>query len=300
MGCADAVPGVSGGTIALITGIYERLITAVTSIGVEEVLQGLRALKDLSFTDMKELFLKVDGPFLLAVGFGIITAVISVLSFVHYTILNYPFLTYGFFFGLIAASALVMYRKIEFSSRKSLFAGFLGFLFAFMISGYASTALGNQLPVLFVAGMVSVSAMVLPGISGSLILIMLGQYEFMSAALSDFMSAVLSAPSSKSLAPFTEAAVPVVVFIFGAIVGLFAVAHSVRRALDAHRELTMVFLVSLIVGALRAPVGEVGREISSQGLSWAAILPGFASSAAVGALTIIVLDFYAEDSGDEI
>lgn len=294
MGCADAVPGVSGGTIALIVGIYERLINAITSIGLEEFSRGLNGLRYTSISEIEELFLDMDGPFLLAVGLGIITAVVAVLRFAHYTISNYPILTYGFFFGLIAASALALYREIDFSSRWSLVAGFTGFLFAFLFSGYASTSLGNQLPVLFVAGMVSVSAMVLPGISGSLILVMLGQYEFMSAALSSFTNAIFSSLSSKTLIPVLETAPPVTVFIAGAFVGLFAVAHSVKKALKSHREATMAFLVSLILGALRAPIEEAGKAVSAESLTWTSVLPEFVSAAFVGSLVVLALHFYVD------
>ncbi len=290
MGCADAVPGVSGGTIALIVGIYERLITAITSIDIEKIVAVMKCVTPSMFPEAKEAFLDMDGPFLLVLGLGIITAVVSILRIIYYLLSNHPVPTYGFFFGLIAVSAVILYREVDLSTSGRKAAALAGFLTAFITSGYATAALGHELPVIFLAGMVAVSAMVLPGISGSLILIILGQYEYMSGALSEFTDAIVSGLVSGNTVPVIETGPPVVVFITGAVVGLFTVAHIVRRALDTYRYATIAFLVSLVAGALRAPVEEVNRTLVEQGATWASVLPEFTIAALAGGLMIYLID----------
>jgi putative membrane protein len=182
MGAADAVPGVSGGTIALITGIYERLIGAITAVDpgrIRTVLGGLRAEgRPEALAALRE----IDTPFLLALGAGIATAIVTVLRVIAVLLETNPVETYGFFFGLIGASALVLYSHVSLATRGRQVAAAGGFLLAFLLSGYAAGALGSSLPVIFVAGGLAVSAMILPGVSGSLLLLMLGQYEYMSNA----------------------------------------------------------------------------------------------------------------------
>ena len=295
MGCADAVPGVSGGTIALIVGIYERLIAALTAIDPDRIRRTVAGVRPVNLPDARAALLEMDAPFLLVLGAGIATAVVAVLRAVDHLLTTVPVATFGFFFGLIAASAVVLYGIVDLSTPGRKAAAVAGFLAAFLTSGYASTALGNELPIVFVAGAVAVSAMILPGISGSLLLIILGQYDFMSAALSTFVDALGAAVLSggTETGAVWEAAPPVVVFIAGAFVGLFTVAHAVRRALEAYRMATLAFLVSLIVGALRAPVVEVSLALAERGETWSSAFPRFAAAALAGALAVVVLDRYA-------
>jgi len=245
--------------------------------------------------EARAAFRGMDGPFLLVLAAGIGTAIVTVLRTVDFLLEAVPVATFGFFFGLIAASAVVLYGEVDLSTRGRRVAAAAGFLVAFLASGYASTALGAGYPVLFAAGAVAVSAMILPGISGSLLLVILGQYEFMSGALSTFVDRVVDVAQGDGtgLAGVVDAAPPIVVFAAGAVVGLFTVAHAVRRALAAYREATIAFLVSLIVGALRAPVIEVGLVLADRGASWADALPLFAGAAVLGAAGVIVIDRYA-------
>ncbi len=292
MGSADAVPGVSGGTIALIVGIYERLIAALTAIDPDRIRRVLGGVRPANLPDARAAFLEADGPFLLVLGMGIATAVVAVLSAVNVLLTVAPVATFGFFFGLIAASAVVLFGAVDLGTPGRKAAAVAGFLAAFLTSGYASTALGNELPVVFLAGAVAVSAMILPGISGSLLLIILGQYDHMSGALRTFIDGLAASATGSGTGPVVEAAPPVVVFMAGAVVGLFTVAHVVRRALDAYRMATLAFLVSLIVGALRAPVVEVSLRLAERGETWGAAWPTFAVAAVGGAAAVIALDRY--------
>lgn len=289
MGCADAVPGVSGGTIALITGIYERLIAALTSVKPDKFFSIVTS-SDIS--EAREGFREMDGYFLTALGVGILTAVVSVLRLVYFMVSSFPVPTYGFFFGLILVSGIIMYKEVDISTFNSKIAALTGFLIAFAVSGYASTALGHSLPVVFVSGMLAVSAMVLPGISGSLILLILGQYGYMSGALTAFTDSLASMFYTKSLTSL-EASLPIVSFILGGIIGLFTVAHSVKWCMEKNRNATFVFLASLVIGALRAPLIEVGKAVSDQGVTWMQIVPEFVVAAFIGGTVVFLLDYYS-------
>ncbi|WP_253738946.1 DUF368 domain-containing protein [Halohasta salina] len=291
MGAADAVPGVSGGTIALITGIYERLIGAVTAVQptrLRRILGGLRAEgRPDAIVALREL----DIVFLLALGAGIATAVVTVLRAISVLLETNPVETYGFFFGLIGASAVVLLGEVSLATRGRRAAAAAGFLVAFLLSGYAAGALGSSLPVVFLAGAVAVSAMILPGVSGSLLLILLGQYEYMSTALSRFTDTLVGLLDGGGGDAVVDAGVPVVTFMAGGVVGLLTIAHSVRWALDRYREATLAFLVSLIVGALRAPVEQTSLELTATGTGWSTTVVGlFLLFAVVGAGAVLVVD----------
>jgi putative membrane protein len=293
MGSADAVPGVSGGTIALIVGIYERLIAAVTAIDPARVHRVFAGVRPANLPDARAAFHEIDGAFLLVLGAGIGTAVVVVLSGVDYLLSTRPVATYGFFFGLIAASAGVLLGGVALDTPRRKAAAVAGFLLAFLASGYASTALASSLPVVFVAGAVAVSAMVLPGVSGSLLLVVLGQYEYMSGTVSravDGLVAFLTGDGSDAL---LETVPPVATFLVGGVVGLFTVAHAVRYALTRARAATLAFLVSLVVGALRAPLVEVSLRLAESGETWRAAAPRFALAALFGAAFVLVLDRYS-------
>lgn len=294
MGAADAVPGVSGGTIALITGIYERLIQALTAVTFSTAMEMLGSVKQFDTEGLKEKLFEIDVPFLLVLGAGIATAVILVLRFMHYALSNFPVLTYGFFSGLIAFSAIVLYSEIDISTTRRKLTALIGFLIAFTASGLGANTLGHQLPVLLFSGMLAISAMILPGISGSLILVILGQYEYISQALSEFISAVLEALTTGNIQPVADTGLPIAVFVSGAFLGLFSIVHVVRKALESYREATMVLLVSMIAGALRSPVIQLDKVLVSIEVSWISILPQFVFAAFIGGLAVLLVHFYSD------
>ncbi|MFC6825496.1 DUF368 domain-containing protein [Halopelagius fulvigenes] len=294
MGTADAVPGVSGGTIALLTGIYERLIDAVTNVSPGRILDVVGGVLPGRRERAVEALRAVDAAFLVVLGAGIMTAVVTVTRLVHTGITEFPVPTFGFFFGLIAASAWVLLSELSLDTPGRVGAAVAGFVVAFVVSGSAEAALGTGPVVTFVAGAIAVSAMILPGLSGSLLLILLGQYEFMTGALKAFVDGLLAVVLGGSVVPVVENGAIVVAFVLGAFVGLFTVAHAVRWALEHHRKPTLAFLVALIVGALRAPVESTGSQLAEMGRTWTAELVGvFALTAIVGAVAVLVVDRYA-------
>ena len=293
MGAADAVPGVSGGTIALIVGIYERLITAVTAIDLARIRRICSGVVAGNRPDALAAFKEADGGFLVVLLAGILSAVVAVLRLVEVLLVSVPVVTYGFFFGLIGASAAVLFGAVDVGTPARKAAALAGFAVAFLTSGYAATALGHALPVVFLSGAVAVSAMVLPGVSGSLFLVILGQYEYMTRSLSAFLDAVAGVLLGNGGDELVTAAPPVVTFLAGGVVGVFTVAHGVRYALKRARAATLAFLVSLVVGALRAPVVEVSLRLAESGETWASATPRFAVAAVGGAIAVLVVDRYA-------
>jgi putative membrane protein len=235
----------------------------------------------------------MDGAFLVVLLAGIGTAVIAVLSAVNYLLVTQPVATYGFFFGLIAASAGVLLGGVSLDTPRRKGAAVAGFLLAFLASGYGSAALGSSLPVVFVAGAVAVSAMILPGISGSLLLIVLGQYEYMSGMVSQAIDGAVTLALGNGSDTLVETIPPVVTFLLGGVVGVFTISHAVKYALARARAATIAFLVSLIIGALRAPLVEVSIRLAESGESWTAAAPRFALAAVGGAALVLVLDRYS-------
>lgn len=288
MGAADAVPGVSGGTIALITGIYERLIGAITAIDLGRLCRIIAGVRSQNRADATAALREIDIGFLLALGAGVLTAVVTILRVLHVLLSTAPVATYGFFFGLIGASAIVLYREVSLKTRSAKTAAVTGFLIAFFLSGYAPTATDPSLPLVFLAGVVAISAMVLPGVSGSLLLVMLGQYEYLSRTLTTFTDDV-GLILTEQRAVLLESGVPIAVFLSGGVVGLITVAHVVRWALDTYREATVAFLISLIVGALRAPVEQIQIAVD---VHWLAGTVGgvFIGSAVAAAVVVMMLD----------
>lgn len=293
MGSADAIPGISGGTIALITGIYSRMISAVTSVKIQNTLTIIQGFRPSKLRESIQAFHRIDGFFLICLGSGVLTALILVLNIIHFLLTNYAIMTFGFFWGVIAVSAIVLSKQVNYRSSKSMIAALTGFVLSFTISGVASTSLGHGNLILFISGALAVSAMILPGISGSLLLIILGQYEYMSGILSAFTEAVVSAVTSGQLEQLINNLWDIGVFVSGGIFGLFTIAHFIRWALENYRQITFAFLISLVLGALRAPILEVEKVLLEDQLTWLNVLPEFGSMAILGGLLIFVIDYKA-------
>jgi len=197
--------------------------------------------------------------------------------------------TFAFFFGLIAASVVVLLSEVSVDTPRRIAAGVVGFVFAFVLSGQAqSGALPEVHPVVFLAGAVAICAMVLPGVSGSLLLLTLGMYDTMTSAVSDATSAALDGDLGAGVEPLTT----LVVFTGGAVVGVLSFARVVEWALDHYRAATLTFLVALMAGALRAPA----IQITDATPEWTATRAGvLLASAVVGAAAVLVIDATTDD-----
>lgn len=286
MGTADAVPGVSGGTIALIVGVYERLVTAIAGLDPAVVTALVRPWDPAARAEVRETVEALDLPFLLPLGAGVVSAIVLATRGVDVLLEAARAGTYAFFFGLIAAAAVVLYNEVSLDTLRHRATAMSGFLLAFGVAGLGEAALPSTLPVLFGAGVVAVCAMVLPGVSGSLLLLVLGQYEYMVDALRAFVDGLVAVPTGGSTAAVTDAAPPVLTFVLGAGLGLVTVAKAIRWALREYRAATLTFLVALMVGALRKPIDE----IRAAEVVWTSTQTGLVLGAGLaGAVVVFVL-----------
>ncbi len=225
MGCADAVPGVSGGTIAFISGIYEELVSAIRSFDGN-------ALRLLFNYDMKGVWQHVNGVFLVVLLSGIGTAILSLSRLILYWLKTYPEMLWAFFFGLIIASAVVVGRKIRQWDAPVIISGLLGAGFGLMITVITPAETTPASWFLFLSGMIAICAMILPGISGSFILVLLGKYEYVLAAVRDFNMGVI------------------LIFSGGAATGLLVFSHLLNWALSRFHNITIAALTGIMIGSL--------------------------------------------------
>jgi putative membrane protein len=292
MGLADTVPGVSGGTIALIVGIYERLIRALTALDPSVILLVPQLHRHDGRVKFWEALEEMDVPFLVALGGGMGTAIVLVARIVESALHSFPAPTFAFFFGLIGASAIVLYERKWIGSSGRVVAAVAGFSIAFLVAGAtADGALPHTLPVVFGAGMLAISGMLLPGLSGAFILLLLGQYDYMTGTLNQFIDAILGLVTGGSVTEFLDAATIVVTFLLGAAIGLMSIAYIIRWALEHYRGATFAFLVSLMVGALRFPGIKIADTAETTPVSMAVIV----TVGLVGAGAVLVLDYYTDD-----
>ncbi len=291
MGVADIVPGVSGGTIALIVGIYDRLIAAIAALD-PRIIATVPALSSAEGrAAFKDDLIEMDVPFLLVLATGVGTAIVLMAQIIEAAFAAYPAVLNGFFFGLFAASAVVIYRITDVNTGGRIGALAAGAVIAFLISGAAETDGPTSLVVVFLSGMIAISAMILPGISGSALLYVLGQYQYMIGVLGAFIDALVALPGGGSIAALADPGLPVVVFLAGATIGLLTMARVVKRALSRNRMATLAFLVGLMIGALRLPVEEAADATAV----WT---PGLIAAVALATLAgtpvILVFEYYSE------
>lgn len=225
MGAADAVPGVSGGTIAFISGIYEELITTISNIN-------LSLFKTLKTEGLKAFWAQANGSFVFALLTGIIISFVSFMRLAKYLIEEHPVLIWSFFFGLIVVSIYFVGKQITKWKPLTIVAVIIGATAAYYVTSLPSLAANNNSWFLFVAGAIAICAMILPGISGSFILIILGAYKALSNALHDF--------DLKKIA----------VFALGAVVGLLSFSRLLKWLFKNYRNTTLALLTGFILGSL--------------------------------------------------
>ncbi|PKG51813.1 DUF368 domain-containing protein [Olleya sp. 1-3] len=225
MGAADAVPGVSGGTIAFISGIYEELIATISGVN-------LTLFKTLKTEGLSAFWKQLNGNFIVALLTGIIISFVSFMRLAKYLLEQHPVLIWSFFFGLIIASILFIGKQINKWSISTVIALIVGALAAFYITSLPSLASSNNPYFLFVAGAIAICAMILPGISGSFILLILGAYKTLSNAFHDF--------DIKKIALFGT----------GAVVGLLSFSHVLKWLFKNYHNTTLAILTGFILGSL--------------------------------------------------
>ena len=226
MGIADAMPGVSGGTIALLVGIYEELIKSISELNIS-------LFSELKKNGFNSFWKKLNGNFLLVLSLGIGISLISFVKISANLLENFPLFIWSFFLGLIFATIYVIYKLINNWSVVSLFFLVTSILFSLFLSSF-SIYETTEISLFFIlfSGIIASSAMILPGISGSLILVILGVYAYLIKSLDNLEFIVI----------FT--------FILGAIIGLLGFSRILKYLFKNHRNVTYTIMLGLVIGSI--------------------------------------------------
>ena len=268
MGAANVIPGVSGGTIALITGIFGRVIDAVNA------LMSFSTWKLLVNGSAGEFFRKIDGRFLLGISIGIVLSVFSLAKLMQYILVQYPVQTWAFFFGMIAASAVVMTAAVKHWKASYAITIIVGIGLGLLVFNLSPTESTDDLWFIFTCGALAICTMILPGVSGSFVLLLLGKYEYIMNAISTLNWPVL------------------MVFAIGCACGLAAFSKLLHWLLGRYEQGTMLLLVGFVLGSLVKvwPWSEESLEAArAAGASGRMIAPGIIWLA-VGVAAVVALE----------
>lgn len=225
MGMADVVPGVSGGTIAFISGIYEELLDSIRSVDAT-------ALRLLLRFRLAEFWRHINGRFLLPVLLGIAVAIFSLARLMTYLLTNHPIAIWSFFFGLIVASALLVARQIGRWDWRTVLAFAVGAAAAWWITVATPAETPDDWWFVMLSGAIAICAMILPGISGAFILLLLGKYQYIMHAVGEFDIPVIA------------------VFVIGAGAGIISFSHLLSWLLKHWHDVTVAVLMGFMVGSL--------------------------------------------------
>ena len=230
MGVADLIPGVSGGTVAFVTGIYEDLLTAVASFNGQ-------FFKLLITFRIKEALQLIPLRFIVTLFLGIFTAIFSLAHLMGYLLSHHPIFMRSLFFGLIGASIVVMGRQFHCLKGESLFGVLAGLIISWIVVGLIPMETPDTWWFIWLCGTIGITAMILPGISGSFLLLILGKYEYIIASLKN---------------PFALDNITTIgIFASGAVVGIVCFSRILKFFLRRYHQLTMSFLIGVLIGSLR-------------------------------------------------
>ena len=270
MGIANVIPGVSGGTIALITEIYEELINSLKSFD-------LKSLKLLLSLDINGFIKHTNLYFLLSVFVGSIASVFSIANLFKYLFEQHPILIWSFFFGLILASVYFVGKRIEKRNLVNIFALIIGSTIALSLSFITPASENSNLFFVFICGIVGISGMMLPGLSGSFILLLMGNYELLMVTAITELNYLL-----------------LLIFFIGSAFGLVIFSHSLAWVLKHYKDTTLAVLTGFIVGSLKIiwPWKEITKSIFIDGekkvLEYSYYFPNNIQQETIIAFTLIV------------
>lgn len=225
MGAADVVPGVSGGTIAFITGVYDELLSSIKSIDGT-------SLKMLFTGKFRAFWQTIHGNFLLALIGGIAVSVLSLARVITWLLSHHPIFVWAFFFGLVLASVWFVAKDIKQWNVRTVLAFVFGLAAALFITSATPAETPTALWFIFLCGAIAICAMILPGISGSFILLLLGKYAFIMEAVKDLDFVILG------------------VFLVGAVIGITSFSRLLSYALRKWRAVTLSLLTGFMAGSL--------------------------------------------------
>ncbi|MDF1753084.1 MAG: DUF368 domain-containing protein [Verrucomicrobiales bacterium] len=279
MGAANVIPGVSGGTVAFVTGIYERLITAIKSCDVT-------AIKLLLSGSVTAFTKRIDFGFLLSLGLGVIFSIITLARVLEYFFTHQPVLVYAFFFGLILASIYFVGKRVEKWGGVAIAALAVGALIAVAVA-LLSPASQNASPVyLVLCGVVAMASMIIPGLSGSFVLLLMGNY------------ALIMIDSVNKLSSGDMSAMKILIPVgIGAVVGLLALSHLLAWVFKKYHDVAVALLTGFVAGSLlviwpwkeeEIATFEKGGEIKEKVIGYEWLLPELSTTTFIAVGLIIV------------
>ena len=239
MGAADVVPGVSGGTIAFISGIYQELIDSINNV-------------DFSFFKIwkkegfKSAWTAINGNFLLALVIGIFTSILSLSKLITHLLAHHPLFVWAFFFGLVIASIYFVGKQITRWNLWPIVAIVIGTVISYFVTIAEPVASPDSLPYLFLSGFVAIIAMILPGISGAFILVLMGSYEIVLGTINQFREGL----TTFNIEVLGQAILKLMTFAIGAILGLKLFSKILHWMFDHHKNTTLALLTGFMVGSL--------------------------------------------------
>ena len=233
MGAADVIPGVSGGTIAFIMGIYDEFVGSIARIDAT-------AIKMLFSGRIRDFWKHINGTFLLSLVLGIGVSVVALAGLMQTLLTNYPIQTWAFFFGLIVASSIFILRGISDWRMRDFGFLALGLLLGVVVCTLSPTQTPDDLWFIFLSGALAICAMILPGISGSFILLILGKYQYIMGVITNVVSGVDMGRNLLILA----------VFMVGAVVGILGFSKFLHWLLARWHRTTLIVLAGFIIGSL--------------------------------------------------
>ncbi|MBK78468.1 MAG: DUF368 domain-containing protein [Flavobacteriaceae bacterium] len=239
MGIADLIPGISGGTIALITNIYEELIHSINSIS-------LGSFINLKNKGIKYFWKEINGKFLFPVFFGIIFSVFFFSKIISWLLINEPVSLWSFFFAITISSFYYFYEKIGDIKFLHYFLIFIGAVFSLIFTISINLNISPNYFYIFISGFIAITAMILPGISGSYLLLILGVYPLIIKSLNDLQSFIFKFNSEIFINSFNI----LLLFFLGAIVGLKIMSKYISKILYKYPKKTLSFLLGLMIGSV--------------------------------------------------
>jgi len=257
MGMADVVPGVSGGTIAFISGIYEEFVNSLNSINS-------KALKLLFQFKIKDFWTHINGTFLFSLATGILISIVSLSKLIIYLLENEPTLLWAFFFGLIIASVLFIGKQISKWNARVIIALIIGILASFFITIMEPTSSPDSTLYIFFSGFVAIIAMILPGISGAFILLLLGAYPTIIGAINNLRTGLANSNYEMVL----QSGEMLAIFAIGAVLGLLTFSRVLAWMFKNYHNTTLAVLTGFMIGSLNKvwPWKEtVSTRINSHG-----------------------------------
>lgn len=239
MGAADVVPGVSGGTIAFISGIYQELIDSINNVNVS-------ALKTLKKDGLKAAWKQVNGSFLLALLTGIGISILTFSKVITHLLETQPILVWSFFFGLIIASITLIWKEITSWKLVDILFLLIGITVSYYITIARPVSSPDSYWYLFLSGFIAIIAMILPGISGAFILLLMGSYETVIGTINTFREGLTTANSEILISALLKLGV----FAVGAVIGLKSFSKILHWMFEHHKNTTLTLLVGFMVGSL--------------------------------------------------